>query len=157
MEANQAVAGGKYLCFRLSNEEYGMPILNVREIIGMMDFAVVPQTHAYVRGIINLRGKIVPIIDLRSKFGLDELAYDERTCIIIVEANGGNRKVVMGLVVDAVTEVNNFKTEDIEPAPEAAKDLTAQYVTGIAKAGAKIKILLDANAIVSQTDLVIEA
>ena len=108
---------GKYLTFSLAGEEYGIGILKVREIIGMMPITPVPETPQFVKGVINLRGKVIPVIDLRLRFGLTEIDYTERTCIIVVEIQGEAAALPMGIVVDAVSEVLNIRGEDIEDTP----------------------------------------
>ena len=105
---------GKYLTFKLVNEEYGLEILKVREIIGMMAITRVPRTPAFVRGVINLRGKVIPVIDLRSKFGMENVADTEETCIIVVDVSRNNDKLQIGILVDSVSEVLDIKGEDIE-------------------------------------------
>jgi len=108
---------GKYLTFSLAGEEYGIGILKVKEIIGMMAVTSVPQTPDFVKGVINLRGKVIPVIDLRLRFGIEREEYTERTCIIVVEISSSSGKVVIGIVVDSVSEVLNIKGEDIEDTP----------------------------------------
>mgnify|MGYP001220176149 FL=1 len=148
------VQGEKFLCFKLGSEEYGLPVLQVKEIVGMMEFAGVPQTHAYVRGVINLRGKIIPIIDLHMLFGMEYLPYHERTCIVIVEGKQEGRNVAMGMVVDSMTEVTAFAPEAIEPPEELPQSNCAPYILGLGKTGAGIKILLDAEKLIEGTELV---
>ena len=109
--------GGKYLTFTLADEEYGIGILKVKEIIGMMPITPVPQTPEFVKGVINLRGKVIPVVDLRLKFGMEQIGYSERTCIIVVEIEGEVSSVMMGTVVDSVSEVIHLKNDDIEETP----------------------------------------
>ena len=118
-QAVRAVADreGKYLTFALAGEEYGIGILKVKEIIGLMPITTVPQTPGYVKGVINLRGKVIPVADLRLKFGMEAMEYNERTCIIVVEVKGANQTILMGIVVDSVSEVLNIKGTDIEDTP----------------------------------------
>ena len=104
----------KYLTFTLNKEEYGIGILKVKEIIGMMPITPVPQTPEYVKGVINLRGKVIPVIDLRLRFGMERVHYDERTCIVVVEAEAGGGRALIGIVVDSVSEVLNIRGESIE-------------------------------------------
>ncbi|MCK7467721.1 MAG: chemotaxis protein CheW [Desulfosudis oleivorans] len=106
---------GKHLTFSLGNEDYGLPILQVREIIGMMEITHVPKTPEFIKGVINLRGKIIPIMDLRLKFGMKSIDYTERTCIIVVEIKINEIKRLMGVVVDMVSEVVNINQNEIEP------------------------------------------
>jgi len=144
---------GKYLTFSLAGEEYGIGILKVKEIIGMLPITVVPQTPAYIKGVINLRGKVIPVIDLRLKFGLAAAQFTERTCIIVVEIAGTGRTILMGIVVDSVSEVLNIKAADIEATPSFGAKLNTDYILGMAKTGGSIKILLDIDKILSAEEL----
>ncbi|MBI4642373.1 MAG: purine-binding chemotaxis protein CheW [Deltaproteobacteria bacterium] len=144
---------GKYLTFTLAAEDYGLEILKVREIIGMMDITAVPQTPEYVKGVINLRGRVIPVIDLRLKFGLEAAEYGERTCIIVVEVQGAAGAVQMGVVVDSVSEVLNISGDDIEPPPSFGSRLKTQYILGIAKAKGTIKILLDIDKVLTGEEM----
>jgi purine-binding chemotaxis protein CheW len=145
---------GKYLTFTLAAEDYGLEILKVREIIGMMDVTAVPQTPEYVKGVINLRGRVIPVIDLRLKFGLEEAEYGERTCIIVVEVQTEVGSVQMGVVVDSVSEVLNISGDDIEPPPSFGAQLKTQYILGIAKAKGTIKILLDIDKVLTGEEII---
>ena len=141
---------GKYLTFGLGGEEYGLEILKVKEIIGIMNITAVPQTPRYVKGVINLRGKVIPVIDLRLKFGMDHLEYNERTCIIVVDiANRSGSKVIMGIVVDSVSEVLNIKAEEIENTPTFGVNLNTDYILGMAKVKGTVKILLDIDRVLT--------
>ena len=144
---------GKYLTFALAQEEYGLEILKVREIIGYMDITAVPQTPHHVKGVINLRGKVIPVIDLRLRFGVEERAYNERTCIIVVEIIGTAGTVLIGIVVDAVSEVLNIKAEDIEDAPTFGTHINTEYILGMAKMDGGIKILLDIDRVLNEQDV----
>ena len=144
---------GKYLTFSLAEEEYGIGILKVKEIIGMMSITSVPRTPAFVRGVINLRGKVIPVMDLRLKFDMEEMDYTDRTCIIVVEISGQSETVQIGIVVDSVSEVLNIKAEDIEDAPTFGTTLDTDYILGMAKVGKGIKILLDIDRVLNKEDL----
>jgi purine-binding chemotaxis protein CheW len=149
---NQAVAAtselvGKYLTFALGDEEYGVPVLKVREIIKMMDITSVPQVPRHVKGVINLRGKVIPVVDLRLKFSFAEHGYTERTCIIVVEVALSTSKVMMGIVVDAVSEVLTIAADEIEQTPEFGERVTTDYMKGVAKVKGKVKILLDLDRV----------
>lgn len=144
---------GKYLTFSLAGEEYGIGILKVKEIIGMMPITVVPQTPSYIKGVINLRGKVIPVIDLRLKFSIAAAEFTERTCIIVVEITTAGRTIMMGIVVDSVSEVLNIKGADIEATPSFGTKLDTEYILGMAKAGGSIKILLDIDKILSVDEL----
>ncbi len=144
---------GKYLTFSLDEEEYGIGILKIKEIIGMMPITSVPQTPAFVKGVVNLRGKVIPVVDLRLRFGMASIEYDERTCIIVVEIDSNGVKVVIGIVVDSVSEVLNIKAEDIEDTPTFGTTLNTDYILGMAKMDGKVKILLDIDEVLSADDL----
>jgi purine-binding chemotaxis protein CheW len=133
---------GKYLTFSLAGEEYGIGILKIREIIGMMPITSVPETPQFAKGVINLRGKVIPVIDLRLRFGMPAVDYTERTCIIVVEIAGETGAIPIGIVVDAVSEVLNIKSEDIEDAPNFGTNLNTAYILGMAKVGKGVKLLL---------------
>jgi len=145
---------GKYLTFTLAQEEYGLEILKVREIIGMMDITAIPQTPDFVKGVINLRGRVIPVIDLRLKFGLPPMEYGERTCIIVVEVHSDLGALQMGVVVDSVSEVLNILGGDIEPPPAFGTRIKTHYILGIAKTKGSIKILLDIDRVLTAEELV---
>jgi purine-binding chemotaxis protein CheW len=142
-----AAREGKYLTFSLGGEEYGIGILKVKEIIGMMTITPVPQTPSFVKGVINLRGKVIPVIDLRLRFAMETTAYTERTCIIVVEIRGEAGSVPMGIVVDAVSEVLNIRAADIEDTPTFGVKLNTDFILGMAKTEGGVKILLDIDKV----------
>jgi purine-binding chemotaxis protein CheW len=144
---------GKYLTFSLAGEEYGIGILKIREIIGMMPITSVPQTPAFVKGVINLRGKVIPVLDLRLRFGMQAIEYTERTCIIVVEITGQAGKIQIGSVVDSVSEVLNIKGEDIENTPTFGASLDTEYILGMAKMEGGVKILLDIDKVLSEGEI----
>ncbi|MGE5255700.1 MAG: chemotaxis protein CheW [Hyphomicrobiales bacterium] len=154
-----AVKEGKYLTFILANEEYGIGILRIKEIIGMMPITSVPQTPEFIKGVINLRGKVIPVMDLRLRFGMPSLDYTERTCIIVVEIDGQTGTVQIGIVVDAVSEVLNIRAEDIEATPSFGTRLNTDFILGMAKMNGGVKILLDIDRVLSsaETAMVAEA
>jgi purine-binding chemotaxis protein CheW len=143
VETTQVSRAGKYLTFLLADEVYGLEILKVREIIGLMAITNVPGTPDYVCGVINLRGKVIPVVDLRRKFGMMTAEQTEETCIIVVNVNG----VEMGTVVDKVYEVLDIPEEDIEDAPDLGMDVHTNVILGMGKVAGKITILLDINRI----------
>jgi len=143
----------KYLTFALDEEEYGIGILKVKEIIGMMPITPVPQTPEYVKGVLNLRGKVIPVVDLRLRFGMESIDYTERTCIIVVEIAGKAGTIQIGIVVDAVSEVLNIKSEDIEDTPTFGTKLNTDYILGMAKMEGGVKILLDIDKVLSRQSL----
>lgn len=144
---------GKYLTFSLNKEEYGIGILKVKEIIGMMPITTVPRTPEFVKGVINLRGKVIPVIDLRLKFSMEAIPYSERTCIIVVEIESQDSTVLIGIVVDAVSEVLNIKEEDIEETPAFGSRLNTDYILGMAKMEGRVKILLDIDKVLSSKEM----
>ena len=140
---------GKYLTFSLAKEEYGIGILKIKEIIGLMPITTVPRTPRYVKGVINLRGKVIPVVDLRLKFEMEEIAYTERTCIIVVETEGDASSLLIGIVVDSVSEVLSMKANDIEDTPALGSSLDTDYILGMAKMNGSVKILLDIDKVLS--------
>ena len=144
---------GKYLTFVLNDEEYGIGILKIKEIIGMMPITTVPQTPEFVKGVINLRGKVIPVMDLRLRFGMEAIDYTERTCIIVVEIESTAGTVQIGIVVDAVSEVLNIKGEDIEETPAFGAKLNTDYILGMAKMEGGVKILLDIDRVLSTEEV----
>jgi purine-binding chemotaxis protein CheW len=139
--------GGKFLTFTLGNEEYGVPVLKVREIIKVMDITQVPQVPSHVLGVINLRGKVIPVIDLRRKFGFPAIEHTERTCIIVVDVELAPVRVMMGVVVDSVSEVLNVADTEMEDTPDFGGRATTDYILGLAKVKGSVKILLDLDRV----------
>jgi purine-binding chemotaxis protein CheW len=148
---------GKYLTFSVVEEEYGIGILKIKEIIGMMPITSVPQTPAFVKGVINLRGKVIPVVDLRLRFEMDVIDYTDRTCIIVVEIGGRGMDIVIGIVVDSVSEVLNIKNKDIEDTPAFGTALNTEYILGMAKIEGGVKILLDIDAVLRADELAVLA
>jgi purine-binding chemotaxis protein CheW len=142
-------SGGKFLTFFLAGEEHGIEILKVHEIIGMLPITSVPRTPQYIRGVVNLRGKVIPIVDLRLKFGMESKAQTSETCIIVVHLQG----VEVGIVVDKVSEVLNIAGDDIEEAPSFGAEVNTDYILGIGKSQGKVKILLDIDRVLLHSDL----
>ncbi len=148
-----AQRAGKYLSFRLAKEEFAIEVLSVREIMGMQEVTSVPQTPAYVKGVINLRGKVIPVVDLRLKFGLPEMEYTQRTCIIVVQIEGAVERFLMGAIVDGVSEVLTLHPNDIEETPDFGDGTSAPYLLGMAKIKNKVKILLDINMVLTAQEI----
>ncbi len=144
---------GKYLVFPLGREEYGIRVLKVREIMGLQDVTAVPQTPAYVKGVINLRGKVIPVVDLRMKFGLPAIEYGQRTCIIVVQVEGAAGPMLTGIVVDGVSEVLNIAAADVEDTPDFGREAQTPYLLGMAKIKGKVKILLDIDEVLNTREL----
>jgi len=141
--------GGKFLTFFLAGEEYGLEILKVQEIIGMMPITSVPRTPAFIRGVINLRGKVIPVVDLRLKLAMDSTAQTDETCIIVVQAAG----LEIGVVVDKVSEVLDIAEGDIEDAPSFGTDVNSDYILGIGKSDGRVKLLLDIDKVLTMQEI----
>jgi len=144
---------GKYLTFALANEEYGLEILKVREIIGYIDVTAVPQTPHYVKGVINLRGQVIPVVDLRAKFGMETADVTEQTCIVVVEITEGQRTCSTGIIVDGVQEVLDIPAASIEEAPQFDAAMDTDFILGMGKVGDSVKILLDINRVLGGAGL----
>jgi purine-binding chemotaxis protein CheW len=144
----------KYLTFKLAGgEEYGLDILKVQEIIGIMPITSVPRTPKFVRGVINLRGRVIPVVDLRVKFDVAAPEDDERTCIVVVQVAGKSGVAVMGVVVDEVSEVVDIAAEQIEETPEFGSDIETEFVLGIGKVGSRVVMLLDIDKVLSPSEV----
>ena len=144
---------GKYLTFSLADEEHGIGILKIKEIVGMLPVTSVPKTPDFVKGVINLRGKVIPVVDLRVRFGIEEIEYTDRTCTIVVEIEGQAGTIMMGIVVDSVSEVLNIKGVDIEESPAFGARLDTNYILGMAKMEGGVKILLDIDRVLSEEEV----
>ena|SRR5579875_79385 len=143
---------GKYLSFYLGSEEFAIPVSSVREIIGLQDITPVPQTPIYVRGVLNLRGRVIPIIDMRRKTGLPDIEYGPHACIIVVQIQAETGFVPVGVVVDGVSEVVNITAADMEDMPELGAESHA-YLLGVAKLKGKVKILLDIDRLLNNREI----
>ncbi|MDX9975780.1 MAG: chemotaxis protein CheW [FCB group bacterium] len=151
---SMAVAqAGKYLTFQLGMEFYGIEILKVQEIIGLMPVTRVPRAPEFVRGVINLRGRIIPVMDLRRKFSLEEHEDTERTCIVVARVMLRDRPMTMGLLVDEVSEVLSVKEEQIEAAPSFGANVDTQFLLGMAKVGQKVVMLLDVDRVLTSEEV----
>lgn len=140
---------GKYLTFSLGGEVYGLEILKVQEIIGIMTVTRVPRTPEFVRGVINLRGKVIPVVDLRLKFGLDKVVDTERTCIIVMQVTKDDTSVTMGVIVDEVSEVLDISGAQIEEAPEFGGQVDTEFIMGMGKIEKKVIMLLDVDRVLT--------
>ena len=140
----------KYLTFRLANEEYGIEILKVQEIIGVMAITPVPRMPEFIKGVINLRGHIIPVVDIRLKLSMGEAARTEETCIIVVKA----RELEMGIIVDRVSEVADIASGDIQDAPSFGHGVNTEYILGIGKSAGKVRLLLDIDRVLSNKDVI---
>jgi purine-binding chemotaxis protein CheW len=145
---------GKYFTFNLGRESYGIDVLRVREIIRLTTITPVPQMPPYVRGVINLRGKIIPVMDLRLRFEFAEITHNEQTCIVVVQVKLSDGKITpMGLVVDGVEEVIGIAAHDIEVTPDFGGQICTDYIIGIAKIKKQVKVLLDIDGVVGADTL----
>ncbi len=152
-ETKNAGLEGKYLTFALGQEQYGIGILKVREIIGYVPITPMPRTPAYIKGVVNLRGQVIPVLDLRLRFEMPAADVTEQTCIIVVEVSLNNRMHHAGLIVDRVQEVLYVEGKDIEQTPQLGAVVRADFILGIGKADNGIKVLLDIDRVV-QSDAV---
>lgn len=151
--ASTDARAGKYLTFHLAKEEFGIRVIKVREIMGLQEITAVPQTPPHIKGVINLRGKVVPVIDLRLKFGLSAAEYTQRTCIIVTQSASESGSVLMGIVVDGVSEVLNLTGVEIEDTPDFGQEVTVRYLLGMAKVKGRVKVLLDIDQVLSAQEL----
>jgi purine-binding chemotaxis protein CheW len=149
------LGANQYLTFMLAGEEYGLDILSVQEIKGWDSVTSIPNTPAYIKGVFNLRGTIVPIIDLRERFGLEKINYGQTTVVIILKVQSDSRTRIMGMVVDAVSDVYNLATDQIKPAPEFGSAIDTQFVKGLATVDQKLIILLDMDLLLNSGELAI--
>ncbi len=148
-EENSESRTEKYLTFSLGKEEYGIGISDVTEIVGIQNITELPDVPNYVRGIINLRGKVIPVIDVRLRFGMDEKDYDARTCIVVVNI----KQVSVGLIVDEVSEVLDINNSQIEPPPKVRRNESQRYLKGLGKVEDLVKILLDVQKLLFEEEL----
>jgi len=149
----QAHLAGKYLTFSLQEELYGVEILKVQEIIGMLPITRVPRSPVYLKGVINLRGKVIPVVDLRLKLDMQEQEYNEKTCIIVVNIDVKGQPVMVGVVVDSVREVYDFNAEQIESAPRFGVDIDTTAILGMGKIDEHVVTLLDINRAIAEAEL----
>jgi len=149
----QTGATEKFLTFKLADEEYGLEVMRVVEIIGMIPVTKIPNVASYFKGVINLRGRIIPTIDLRIKFGMEEQEYNEKTCIIVTEIAGEKSKVTAGIIVDEVADVLDIPMEAIEDAPELGDKMWSKFLRGVGLVRGEVKMLLDISNVLSMTDI----
>jgi purine-binding chemotaxis protein CheW len=147
-EEDEDTQKGKYLTFRLAKEDYGIEIRHVTEIIGIQKITEIPELPDYIKGVINLRGKVIPVMDVRTRFSLPPREYDERTCIIVVDIDDK----AVGLVVDQVNEVADIPEENIEPPPRTRRE-SGRFIQGLGKMDKEVKILLDGTRLLYDEDL----
>jgi purine-binding chemotaxis protein CheW len=145
-----AQLAGKYMTFKLANEEYGLQILTVREIFGFMEITRVPRTDAFIRGVINLRGKVIPVMDLKLKFGMEQTVATDQTVIIVVQHQHAGRELTIGILVDEVLEVLSIGAAQIEPPPMLGNaTVRPGFILGVGKVGKRVVFLLDVGIVVS--------
>jgi len=147
-EESKSTAGGLYLTFTLADEEYGLEILKVREIISLCEITSVPKTPEFIKGVINLRGKIIPVIDLRMKFKMPKVEPTNEACIIVVSMD----PLETGILVDRVSEVMEIDSQDIETTPQFGSNVNTNFILGMGKVGEKVTILLDIAKVLSNED-----
>lgn len=150
LEIDEDTQKDRYLTFRIAAEEYGVEIRHITEIVGVQKITEVPDTESYLKGVINLRGKIIPVMDVRLRFGMAAIDYGDRTCIIVVDVNGTS----IGLIVDEVLEVVNIPAQNVSEPPRTSKGSSSRYIQGMGKVGASVKILLNIEQLVNEEDLV---
>jgi purine-binding chemotaxis protein CheW len=148
----QMARAGKYLIFSLSGEEFGAEVLKIKEIMGMQNITAVPNTASCVKGVINLRGQVIPVLDLRIKFNLPPVEYTQRTCIVVVDTQIATKSTLMGAIVDGVTEVLTLIPEDIVDTPDFGNGSDSPYLLGMAKVKGKVKILIDIQQVLGSSD-----
>lgn len=140
---------GKYMTFKLAREEYGLEILKVREIIGLMDITRVPRTADFIRGVINLRGKVHPVVDLRLKFGMELAEATDQTVIIVVQFSAEDQDITMGILVDEVVEVLDIPPDQIEPPPNFGNGADTEFILGVGKSDKRVIFLLDIGRVLT--------
>lgn len=141
--------GGKFLTFQLGGEVYGLEILKVQEIMGLIAITRVPKTPEFIRGVINLRGKVIPVVDLRVKFGMERKEDTDRSCIIVIQVLRRGRRITMGAIVDEVSEVIDISGDQVEPTPEFGSVVDTEFILGIGKVDQKVVLLLDVDRVLS--------
>jgi len=150
---DRTLKGGKFLTFLMDKEKYGLEILKVREIMGMMDVTSVPTTPAFIRGVINLRGKVIPVVDLRLKFGIEAKEDTQRTCIIVVHLAHTGQEMTMGIIVDEVSDVLDIDQNQIEPPPSFGPNIRTDFILGMGKVDQKVMTLLDIDRVLSEQEI----
>jgi purine-binding chemotaxis protein CheW len=145
---NEDTLKNMYLTFRLGKEDYGIEIRYVTEIVGMQKITEVPDMPVYVKGVVNLRGQVIPVLDMRLRFNMESRDYDERTCIVVVNIGGAQ----VGLVVDTVNEVRNIDDNQISPPPKAAGADSARYIQGMGKVGEDVIVLLEGQRLLHENE-----
>ncbi len=146
-------SGGKFLTFNLAREEYGITILKVKEIIGLLPITEVPRLPDEIKGVVNLRGKVIPVMDLRLRFAMPSEDYTDRTCIIVLEVGDQAGTVLMGVIVDSVSEVLNIGASDIDAPPSFGTGMDTSFILGMAKTGKDVKILLDVDRVLTRDEV----
>ncbi len=153
MKRVKTLEGKKFLTFLMANEKYGLEILKVREIIGIMDVTPIPTTPAFVRGVINLRGKVIPVVDLRLKFGMEAKEDTQRTCIIVVHLAREGQEMIMGIIVDEVSDVLDIDRDQIEPPPSFGANIRTDFILGMGKVNQRVVTMLDIDRVLSEREI----
>lgn len=152
-DAAQTVQAQQFLTFQVAGEEYGIPILRVREILRYEGATRVPSTPPWVLGVLNLRGSVVPVVDLARKFGLPPSTIGARTCVVVVEVDLGAEQTLMGVIADAVSEVLDLSSQDVEPPPAFGTHVRIDYLAGMGRVGRRFVLLLDTDRVLSASEL----
>lgn len=152
-DENLSVLAGKYLTFNIGEEEYAVGILKVKEIIGLMDVTPVPRVPQYIRGVINLRGKIIPVVALRARFGMQQIEDTELTCIIVLELPFNGQSIPMGILVDSVQEVLELDAEHLAETPEFGSGIDTEFLLGVGKLDRRVVMLLDVDRILNVEEI----
>jgi len=151
-EVGHSELDGRYLTIALGDEQYGIEILKIQEIIGVPNITTVPRTPDYIKGVINLRGKIIPVLDLRLKVGIEERAYDKKTCVVVVTMEVEEETIAVGVIVDTVLEVVTLTASDVKDSPDYGNSLDASFILGMAKWADEVLVLIDINKALSDQD-----
>lgn len=149
MEQNEDTMKGRFITFAVDSEMYGIEIRYVTEIVGIQPINRLPETPDHIKGVINLRGKIIPVVDMRLKFKKEPMEYNDRTCIIVIDT----RDISAGLIVDEVSEVLAIEEENISPPPEWGAGVSSRYLNGVGKVDGQVKLLLDCEKLFSDAGI----
>ncbi|GGK64825.1 chemotaxis protein CheW [Amphritea balenae] len=155
-DLDQNTEGQQYLSFLLDNEEYGIDILRVQEVRGWTPMTRVPDMPVYLKGVLNLRGAIIPVIDLRERFGLPAVEYGPTTVVIVINVNSGDQQRIMGIIVDAVAETYSLPKEQIQPAPQLGTVINSEFITGLVAQNEQMIVLIDIDELMNADELAID-
>jgi purine-binding chemotaxis protein CheW len=152
--SNIRASAGKFLTFKLATETYGVAIGYIREILGLTAITAVPNTPRFIKGVTNLRGKIIPLIDLRAKLGMDPAEFTRQTCIVVVEVPGMNERILVGVIVDAVKEVVSVTADELDSVPSFGVRVNTSFLLGLANGKTGLSLLLDIERILTTSEIV---